>query len=195
MFLKIDILRQKNAFFIEENSEKALAIFWRTAYNKRKSGGRKWPFVPESVTNKRQVGRMLGQYPHNIDAKGRLVFPTKLREELGDSFIVTKGLDNCLFVYSEQAWAELEKKIAALPMSKSRNLQRFFFSGAASCEVDAQGRILIPTHLREYADLKKEVFVLGVSGRAEILNADRWREYSEGVTAEAAAEAMDELGF
>ena len=87
---------------------------------------------------------MLGQYPHNIDAKGRLVFPTKLREELGDSFIVTKGLDNCLFVYSEPAWAELEKKIAALPMSKSRNLQRFFFSGAADCEVDAQGRIPDP---------------------------------------------------
>ncbi len=138
---------------------------------------------------------MLGQYPHNIDAKGRLFFPAKLREELGDSFIVTKGLDNCLFVYSQEAWAELEEKIAALPMSKSRNLQRFFFSGAANCEVDAQGRILLPNHLREYADLKKEVYVLGVSGRAEIWNAERWLQYSQGVTAEAAAEAMDELGF
>ena len=80
-------------------------------------------------------------------------------------------------------------------MSKSRNLQRFFFSGAANCEVDAQGRILIPTHLREYADLKKEVYVLGVSGRAEIWNAGHWLEYSRGVTSDTAAEAMDELGF
>ena len=138
---------------------------------------------------------MLGQYLHNIATKGRLVFPTRLREELGDSFIVTKGLDGCLFVYSEAAWGELEKKIAELPMSKSRNLQRFFFSGAANCEIDSQGRILIPNHLREYAELKKEVYVLGVSGRAEIWNAERWLAYSDEVTAEAAAEAMDELGF
>lgn len=138
---------------------------------------------------------MLGQHPHNIDAKGRLFFPTKLREELGDTFIVTKGLDNCLFVYSQQAWDELEKKIADLPMSKSRNLQRFFFSGAANCEVDSQGRVLLPAHLREYADLKKEVYVLGVSGHAEIWNADRWRAYNEDITPDSIAEAMDELGF
>ena len=138
---------------------------------------------------------MLGQYPHNIDAKGRLFFPAKLREELGDSFIVTKGLDNCLFVYSEEAWAELEKKIAALPMSKSRGLQRFFFSGAAEVEPDKQGRILIPQPLRDYASIEKDVTFIGTGDRAEIWSTERWTQFNDNLTEDSIAEAMDALSF
>ena len=109
---------------------------------------------------------MKGEFQHNIDAKGRLFIPAKFREELGKMFIITKGLDGCLFVYSASAWEVLEDNINQLPLSKSRNLQRFFFSSAADCVPDAQGRVLIPQNLREYAALQKEVTIIGVSGRA-----------------------------
>lgn len=138
---------------------------------------------------------MKGEYQHNIDAKGRLFIPAKLREDLGKSFIVTKGLDECLFVYSAAAWDVLEEKINQLPMSKSRQLQRFFFSSAADCIPDAQGRVLIPQNLREYAGLQKEVTVIGVSGRVEIWDAARWKKFNSDLTPESIAEAMEELGF
>ena len=138
---------------------------------------------------------MKGEFQHNIDAKGRLFIPAKFREELGKMFIITKGLDGCLFVYSASAWEVLEDNINQLPLSKSRNLQRFFFSSAADCVPDAQGRVLIPQNLREYAALQKEVPIIGVSGRVEIWNTARWKAINEELTPESIAEAMEELGF
>ena len=138
---------------------------------------------------------MKGEFQHNIDATGRLFIPAKVREELGKMFIITKGLDGCLFVYSASAWEVLEDNINQLPLSKSRNLQRFFFSSAADCVPDAQGRVLIPQNLREYAALQKEVTIIGVSGRVEIWNTARWKAINEELTPESIAEAMEELGF
>ena len=138
---------------------------------------------------------MKGEYRHNVDAKGRLFIPAKLREELGSSFVVTKGLDNCLFLYSQPAWAVLEDKIRSLPLSRARDLQRFFFSSAADCELDGQGRILLPANLRAFAGLNKEAVIIGVSGRTEIWDAARWDEYNAAPTSAQVAQAMEEIGF
>ena len=110
---------------------------------------------------------MIGQYQHNIDAKGRLFIPAKYREELGDAFYVTIGLDGCLSVYSDAKWADLTEKFDALPISKARSM-RVLFANAAKCEPDAQGRILIPAKLREYAALDKEVIINGASKCLEL---------------------------
>ncbi|MDL2288632.1 division/cell wall cluster transcriptional repressor MraZ [Oscillospiraceae bacterium OttesenSCG-928-F05] len=139
---------------------------------------------------------MTGDYRHTIDVKGRLSIPAKLREELGDVFYVTIGLDNCLFAYASEDWRVIEEKIAAMPMSKAKSFQRIFFANAARCELDSQGRILIPQRLRSYAGLEKNVTILGVSNRAEIWDAERWEKTNEEeLTSENLAAAMDELGF
>lgn len=138
---------------------------------------------------------LIGEYQHSLDPKGRVNFPAKLREGLGAKFIITKGLDNCLFVYSEEEWKVLEDKIRALPVSKARGLQRFLFAGAVDVEPDKQGRVLIPANLREYAGLTKDVMVIGASVRAEIWDKDRWNQSCDDLTADMIAESMDELGF
>ena len=138
---------------------------------------------------------LMGTYSHNLDAKGRMNFPTKLRESLGDSFIITRGLDGCLFVYSREEWAVMEEKISSMPLSKGKNVQRFFFSNAAEIEADKQGRILIPAHLREYAGLDKDVMVIGAVNRAEIWDKDRWNKLNDSFSEDMLTEAMDELGF
>lgn len=138
---------------------------------------------------------LIGEYQHSLDAKGRVNFPAKLREGLGARFIVTRGLDDCLFVYSEAEWGVLEDKIRALPMSKARALQRFLFASAVDVEPDKQGRILIPANLRAYAGLDKDIMIIGASVRAEIWNKERWEQNCASLTADDVAEAMDELGF
>lgn len=138
---------------------------------------------------------LTGQYTHSIDAKGRVNFPAKLREELGERFIITRGLDNCLFVYSVDEWNRLAAKLHELPISKSAPLNRFFFAGAAEAEPDKQGRVLLPAHLREYAGLDRDVTIAGVSNRAEIWDTARWEKQNELLTADSIASAMDELGF
>ena len=138
---------------------------------------------------------MKGEYQHSIDGKNRLFIPARLREELGDSFTLTRGLDGCLYVYSKDNWDVLEQKIKALPMTKSRDFQRYFFSGASECEPDAQGRVVIPQPLREHAGLSREVTVIGVGDRAEIWDADKWREYSGSITSDGLAIEMESLGF
>jgi len=138
---------------------------------------------------------LIGEYAHSLDPKGRVNFPAKLREGLGPCFIITKGLDGCLFVYSQSEWKVLEDKIRALPISKSRALQRFLFAGAVDVEPDKQGRVLIPANLRGYAGLTKDVMVVGASTRAEIWDKIKWEENCEGLTADMVASAMDELGF
>lgn len=139
--------------------------------------------------------RLKGEYNHTLDPKGRVNFPAKLREVLGERFVISKGLDDCLFVYPEEEWEKFEESINALPLSKARKLQRFFFSGAADVEPDKQGRVLIPQNLREYAGLDKEVVIIGASNRAEIWDKATWEADSEELTAENMAEVMDELGF
>ena len=143
----------------------------------------------------RQVGNLIGQYQHSIDAKGRLFIPAKFREELGETFYVTIGLDGCLSVYSDTKWAFLIEKVEALPLSKARSM-RTLFANAAKCEPDAQGRILIPAKLREYAKLEKEVIITGASRCVELWNPERWAPIeSEGLDPENLAAAMEELGF
>lgn len=123
----------------------------------------------------------MGEYQHSIDGKGRLIVPAKFREGLGEKFVATKGLDNCLFVYPAAEWEALEQKLKTLPFTKAdaRAFVRFFFSGATECEIDKQGRILLPANLREYAKLDKDVVVLGVSSRVEIWSKDVWEHYSD----------------
>ncbi len=138
---------------------------------------------------------LTGQYSHNLDPKGRISFPARLREELGERFMVTRGLDNCLFVYSMEEWELLAAKLRELPISKSAPLNGFFFSGVAEVEPDKQGRVLLPAHLREYAGLEKDVTIAGVFNRAEIWDTARWEQNNALLTSESIAAAMDELGF
>ena len=137
-----------------------------------------------------------GEYNHSIDAKGRVIVPSKFREQLGEEFVVTKGLDGCLFVYPKSEWEGIEEKFRGLPSNaETRRFMRFFFAGAATCEVDKQGRILIPPNLREHADLQKDIVSAGVLNRVEIWNKDRWLESSNYDDMDEVAEPMAELGF
>lgn len=141
----------------------------------------------------------MGEYTHSIDAKGRLILPAKFRDELGDVFVVTKGLDNCLFVYGKKEWAILEEKLKQLPLAKAeaRAFVRFFFAGAAEIECDKQGRALLPLNLREYAQLDKDVIVLGILNRVEIWSKTIWDEYSakSGDGVASIAEHLVDLGI
>ena len=138
---------------------------------------------------------MTGQYAHNIDAKGRLFIPARLREELGQTFHVTVGMDHCLSIYSDESWAAFTDKVRSLPYSKAKAL-RPLFANAVDCEPDGQGRILIPTKLREYADLQKEVVVIGSFDRAEIWNTERWaREEAMAFDSGSLEQAMEEMGL
>lgn len=121
----------------------------------------------------------MGEYQHSVDAKGRLIIPSKFREELGSTFVITRGLDNCLFGYPMDEWRKLEEKLKQLPMTKkdARAFARFFFSGATEVEIDKQGRINIPTPLSTYAKLEKECIVLGVSSKIEIWAKEAWESY------------------
>ena len=122
----------------------------------------------------------MGEYQHTLDDKGRMIIPVKFREDLGSSFVMTRGLDKCLFVYPRFEWESLEAKLKKLPMTRAdaRSFVRFFFSGATECELDKQGRILIPATLREYATLDRDCVVLGVSNRVEIWSDSVWKQYS-----------------
>jgi MraZ protein len=141
----------------------------------------------------------IGEYQHTIDSKGRVIMPAKFREELGEKFVVTKGLDNCLFVYPYEEWKNLEQKLRTLPLTskEARAFIRFFFAGAAECETDKQGRILIPSNLREHASLEKEISIIGVSTRVEIWNREAWEAYNgeSSLDQEAIIEKMAELGI
>jgi len=141
----------------------------------------------------------MGEYLHTIDAKGRLAVPAKFRAALDERFIATKGLDHCLFVYPTAEWNELEQKLRNLPFTQPdvRAFVRFFFSGATECEVDKQGRILLPANLREYAKLEKDVILVGVSSRVEIWSQELWADYSRQAedAYASAAESLVNLGI
>ncbi len=141
----------------------------------------------------------IGEYQHTIDSKGRVIMPVKFREALGSKFVLTKGLDSCLFVYPNEEWINFEKKLRSLPLTSrdARAFIRFFFAGACECELDKQGRILIPGNLREYAGLEKDLVIIGVSTRVEIWSKDKWDEYNNtsDLDHESIVEKMAELGI
>ncbi|MEG2348410.1 MAG: division/cell wall cluster transcriptional repressor MraZ [Clostridia bacterium] len=142
---------------------------------------------------------LLGEYNHNLDIKGRVSVPAKFRDDLGYCFIVTKGLDNCLFAYSKEEWQTFETKLKNLPLTNvnARNFVRFFFSGATECEIDKQGRINIPQNLRDYASLTKDVSIIGVSTRVEIWDKQKWENYTskENMDVDEIANQMSDLGI
>lgn len=123
----------------------------------------------------------MGEFQHTIDDKGRLIIPARFREGLGERFVATKGLDNSLFVYPMHEWQALEQKLRQLPFTKAdaRAFVRFFFSGATECELDKQGRILVPPPLREYGQIKRDVVIIGVSSRVEVWAREVWEAYSQ----------------
>ena len=138
---------------------------------------------------------MTGTYEHSIDAKGRLFIPSKLREELGVSFYLAMGVDACLAIYPQETWERFTEKFASLPMSQSKAM-RPLFANASKCELDSQGRIVVPQKLRKYADLDKDVVIIGVNDRAEIWAAETWNaQEEEEMTPEKMAECMAKLGF
>ena len=120
----------------------------------------------------------MGEYHHSIDAKGRLIIPSKLRYDLGDNFIVTRGLDSCLFLYPKEQWNNIINKYKNLPDTKDkRQFLRIFLSGATNCEYDKQGRINIPKPLIDYADLNKDCIIIGVDEKLEIWSKERWEQF------------------
>ena len=137
----------------------------------------------------------IGEYEHSVDAKGRVIMPAKLREDIGEKFILTKGLDGCLFAYSQTEWTNFEEKLKTLPLTNknARDFVRFFLSGAIECEIDKQGRFLIPSNLRNYSKLDKDIVILGVGTRIEIWNKDTWNKSAEDISADEIAENMDKL--
>lgn len=137
---------------------------------------------------------MTGTYEHSLDAKGRLFIPAKLREELGVTFYLAMGSDACLAIYPQGTWDRFTEKFASLPMSQSKAM-RPLFANAAKCELDSQGRIVVPQKLRKYAGLEKEAVIIGVNDRAEIWAADTWREQDEEMTPEKMSACMEALGF
>ena len=139
----------------------------------------------------------MGEYSHTIDAKGRLIIPSRFREELGDNFVVTKGLDGCLFAYTNEERKHFEEKLQAIPVSnqKGRRFARYFLAGATLCEVDKQGRILIPANLRAAAALEKDVVLAGVGDRVEIWDKNNWAEANTYDDMDEIAANMEGLGI
>ena len=142
---------------------------------------------------------LIGEYEHSLDVKGRLIMTAKLREDMGEKFIITKGLDGCLFGFSQTEWSNFEEKLKTLPLTNknARDFVRFFLSGAIECEIDKQGRFLIASNLREYANMEKDVVIIGVGTRLEIWNRNKWKAYNsdENISADEIAENMTMLGI
>lgn len=140
----------------------------------------------------------IGEYQHALDAKNRMIVPSKLREELGQKFVITKGLDGCLYAYPLEEWKVLEEKLKKLPLTNknARAFVRFFFSGATEIEMDKQGRGLIPQNLKEYAGIEKEIVSIGVLTRVEIWSKEKWQQYNDSnIDYESIAENMNDLGI
>ena len=139
----------------------------------------------------------MGEYNHTIDAKGRLIIPSKFREALGSEFVLTKGLDGCLFVFPMKEWEAFEEKLRSLPLidKNARKFSRFFLAGASTCELDMQGRILVPGTLREFAQMDKEVVLTGMLDRIEVWSKEQWLENNAYDDMDDIAQSMQELGL
>lgn len=142
---------------------------------------------------------LIGEYDHSLDAKGRLIMPSKLREDMGEKFIITTGLDGCLFGFSMSEWEKFEDKLKTLPITNknARNFVRFFLSGATECELDKQGRFLIASKLREAASLDKDVTIIGAGTRIEIWDKAKWEQQTneENLSIAEIEKNMEELGI
>ena len=142
---------------------------------------------------------LIGEYDHSLDAKGRLIMPAKLREDMGEKFIITTGLDGCLFGFSMSEWEKFEDKLKTLPITNknARNFVRFFLSGATECELDKQGRFLIASKLREVATLDKDVTIIGAGTRIEIWDKAKWEQQTneENLSIAEIEKNMEELGI
>lgn len=142
---------------------------------------------------------LLGEYQHNLDAKGRMAVPAKFRQQLTAGAIITRGLDHCLFVFSGKEWETLAQKLVALPLAQanSRAFVRLMLAGATDVDLDKQGRILIPNYLKEYAGLKKQTVVAGLYNRIEIWDSEAWKQYKAKTESqsEEIAEKLSELGI
>lgn len=139
----------------------------------------------------------MSEYNHTVDAKGRLIIPSKFREILGEEFVVSKGMDGCLFVYANDDWNAFEQKLTSLPLinKEARQFARFFLAGAAQVELDKQGRILLPAALREFAGLDKDVVLVGVGSRIEIWSKDKYEAVGDGLDMDNITAAMESLGL
>ena len=139
----------------------------------------------------------MGEYDHSIDAKGRVIIPAKFRDQLGESFVVTKGLDGCLWIFAADEWEKFSQKLRALPVANkdARKFARFFLAGASEAETDKTGRILLPQVLRDYAKLEKDVALVGTGNRIEIWDRNAWENNSTFDDMDKVAEHMGEWGF
>lgn len=158
----------------------------------------KWSIIPQLyLEENKQV--FLGEYQHSLDSKGRITIPSKFREQLGSKFVLTKGLDNCIFIYPLNEWQSIEEKVRSLPLTRAdvRSFARFFFSGASELEIDKQGRIVLPPNLRDYAKIDKETMIIGVGARAEIWSTEKWTDYNQNAeqSYEEIAENLVDLGI
>lgn len=141
---------------------------------------------------------LIGEYQHSLDAKNRMIVPSKLREDLGNKFVITKGLDGCLYIYPIDEWVKLQEKLKTLPLTNkdARAFVRFFFAGASEVEIDKQGRGLIPQNLKEYAGIEKEIVSIGVLSRVEVWSKEKWNEYNDSdINFDKISEKMSELGI
>ena len=143
------------------------------------------------------IAMFMGRYNHTIDPKGRLSIPSKYREILGDEFVVSKGMDGCLFVYADEDLKAFEAKLASLPLvnEEARQFARFFLSGAQYVTVDKQGRILLPQDLRDFAGLEKDVVLAGTGGRIEIWSLEQWNAVNSQVDIGKISKSMADLGL
>ncbi|MEK7481875.1 MAG: division/cell wall cluster transcriptional repressor MraZ [Patescibacteria group bacterium] len=141
----------------------------------------------------------IGEFTHNLDSKGRIAMPAKFRNKLTEGAIITRGLDHCLFVFSDKEWEVLAQKLIALPLvqANSRAFVRLMLAGAVDVELDKQGRILIPDYLREYAGLKKQAVIAGLYNRMEIWDSEAWKQYKAKTesASDEIAEKLSELGI
>ena len=140
---------------------------------------------------------LMGEYYQNLDSKGRVNIPAKFRLDLGESFVVSKGLEYCVSIYPKGEWERFQEELRTVPSSKRSGLERFFFSGAVERSIDGQGRVLIPPQIREYAGLTGEIVVIGVSDKVEIWDRKKWEAYMNQpeFDADSIAEIMEELGI
>ena len=141
---------------------------------------------------------LIGEFSHGMDKKNRIIIPSKLRDGLGETFIMTKGLDSCLYIYPKNEWQTFEQKLKSLPLTDKnvRSFVRFFFSGANEMEPDKMGRVLIPQSLLSYAGIEGEVVSVGMMDRVEVWSKEKWEAYNESeMDMDAIAEKMNELGI
>ena len=197
----MDILYSKKIYqtMFKEKNIKKNKFFSKNTCKIRRSvlefnrSGKKWYKVGWNLT------MLMGEYEHTLDAKGRISMPAKLRKDMGDTFILTKGLDGCLFAFSQEEWLNFETKLKGLPLSdkNARNFVRFFLSGATECELDKQGRFLIPGKLREVASLDRDVTIIGAGTRIEIWDKEKWEEHNseENLSIAEIEKNMEELGI